>query len=81
MLLFYIVYAILLLILAPFLTAGKGIGGFTLFFLASMAMPVVLPILWAWLWSTGNIANNIRITIGVHLFAACIALIWLLTAA
>ena len=51
---FYLIYAVTLLVLAPFTAAGKGWGGFIFFFLFSMALPVVGPLLWAWLWARGK---------------------------
>ena len=81
MLFFYILYASLLLLLTPFLVAGKGFGGFLLFFALSMGIPVAGSILWAWLWAPGNSAANVRITIAFHVLAASLTLIWLLSAA
>jgi|GEM_PF-5227810 len=63
MLLFYITYAILLLILTPFIATGKGLAGFIFYFILSMSLPVVGPMIWAWLWSPGDRAQNLRITI------------------
>ena len=81
MLLFYITYAILLLILTPFIATGKGLAGFIFYFLLSMSLPVVGPMIWAWLWSPGDRAQNLRITIMLHVAAACIVMVWLLSAA
>ena len=41
MLLFYGLYAVLLLILAPFLTVGRGFIGFLYFFFVSLAIPFI----------------------------------------
>lgn len=82
MLLFYIIYAGLLLVLAPFLTSGKGFAGFVFFFLVSMALPVVAPILWSWLLTPGNaVAANVRLTLALHVLVACLVLMWLFSAA
>ena len=74
MLLFYGLYAVLLLILAPFLTVGRGFIGFLYFFFVSLAIPFIAPLLWAYLWAPGNTASNIRIVIVFHLLAASLAL-------
>ncbi len=82
MLLFYIIYAVLTLILAPFLTAEKGFAGFVVFFLLSMALPVVAPMLWAWLLTPGKeAAGNVRLALALHVLVACLVLIWFLSAA
>ena len=81
MLLFYIIYAILLLVIAPFIATGRGLAGFLFYFLLSMSIPAIGPILWAWLWSQGDRAQNLRLTIMLHVAAACIAMIWFLSAA
>lgn len=81
MLLFYFIYAILLLVLAPFVATGRGIAGFLFFLLLSMAIPFVGPILWAWLWSQGDRAQNLRLTIMLHVAAACIVILWILSKA
>ncbi|WP_028897804.1 hypothetical protein [Prevotella sp. HUN102] len=77
--LFYILYAVLLIVLAPFLTIGIGCMGFLFFFALSMGIPVIGPVLWAWLWSPGNKTQNVRLTIALHILVACLILIWLLS--
>lgn len=74
---FYLIYAVTLLVLAPFTAVGKGWGGFIFFFLFSMALPVVGPLLWAWLWAPGDTAANLRYTIAIHILAVCLVMVWL----
>ncbi|EEX72363.1 hypothetical protein GCWU000325_00826 [Alloprevotella tannerae ATCC 51259] len=74
---FYFFYTVFLFILAPFVATGRGWGGFIFFILFSAAVPFVGPLIWVWIWSTGDTTKNIRITIAMHILAAYIILMWL----
>ena len=81
MLLFYLVYAVFLLLLCPRMVSGTGCTGFLLYFVVSIAVPFLGCIAWAYLFAPNNRSQAFRVAFASHILFASLILIYFLSLA